>query len=235
MVELKRGISLSVDNISNDIFESEPGSYVLETIIVDDGKLLLVKEIIPKGLSYTFFDLSSGLKIDISDRVKSENGMELKKIFPNGLTAVMKITVDQVSGAEIVTDSIFDGDAVVYQCERERYPEITFDEFYHQYLVETSAQIKEKESYEQFINKFSKASVDEQVKLLKTEFRNKWRSNCELGFEHPEYFLTKDMYNSLKKTPSFFDALKRVLIAEEVFIGENADKLYKNILNHYES
>lgn len=218
-----------------EVFEPEEGASIFDVIPIREEGLVLVKEILCGALAYTFFDIKRGCKIGVGSRILSEDGSKNEKILPDGLKAIKTVKVDPKTGAETVTESILHDDTVLYKSERERYPERTFDEVYKNYLNEKHNNRKSGDLERALVEKFKSSSKKEKIGLIRGEFRNKWRANCELGFENPEFFLSRSMYDAFVVVPEFKSILFEMLEAEGAFVGRSARELFESIVGYYEN
>ncbi len=107
------------------------------------------------------------------------------------------IFINKETGLETAKDIISKNNIKVFESTRERYPERGPHDIFDIYKLQKNEDIKSESLENNFVAKFNKSFFDEKVNLLRSEFRSKWRANCELGFENPEYFLRKELY---KKT-----------------------------------
>lgn len=235
MAYLKADVLLSEQTIySSEIFYLEEGAELFEVLKIDEENLILVKEWLGASLIYSFFDIKNNQKVDTSTRFSLENNKEIKHTFDKGLHLIKTINVDSKTGLESVTEKVMQGNVILYKCMRERYPERTLNQLYVEYLEYQREQNNHQDQVKDFANKFKKYSKKQQIGSLRAEFRNKWRANCEWGSEHPEYFLTQEMYHLLNEAPSFKKSLMAMLELECEFISEDPVKLFSNIVKHYE-
>lgn len=236
MAVLKEGIKLDAKSIDVDLFYSENGNFLLEAFTVENNKYALVKEVLPEGMGYTFFEIETQKRIGISSRYNSENGKLTKSEIDEKHQSICTVVVDPKTGFEKLLEKIVneDGD-IVYSNTIERYSNGHVDSLINRYAAYKKQEEENKTKVQNIIRSFTSSELSEKVNILRGIFRKEWRNKCELGFENPELFLSKDLYRQLSSDKQFKVALFEMLKREEKTVDILANDLYKKILEYYEN
>jgi hypothetical protein len=234
MATLKQGVEIDARNIHVDLFEAEEGGSLLEAFLVEDGRLVLVKEILPEGMGYTFFEIETQERIEKSIRYDDENGKLLNDEIDENHKSVCEVIVDPKTGFEKLIETVFKDSEIIYKNTRERYSSGHTKPL----LTRCLAYQKQKETKDRqvadLVKKFTNSMLDGKVDILRGIFRKEWRNRCELGFEQPELFLSDDLYAQFSRVKQFKEALIEMLKLEERTVDVDASKLYSSILANYE-
>ena len=86
---------------------------------------------------------------------------------------------------------------------------------------------------EDFFKDFAHSSFEEKISKLRQIFRTNFRTNCEIGYYPPEYFLPQELFESLDNDSEFRTALLEVLRLEESATNEPASVVFDNLIKHY--
>ena len=232
---MKNNTDINTDNLQLDFFEAEEGGILLEAFIIDDGRHAIVKEVLPEGMAYTFFDLASQSLVERADRYAKEHGQLSIEKIDDTYKSISEVTVDTNTGFEKVDEKILKGDETVYHNVRERYPSSHIEPAFTRYLAYQQQKSDKEIQTSDLVEKYFGSDFPGKVDILRGMFRNEWRSRCELGFDHPEFFLTKNIYAKLSKDSHFEDALMSMLKLEEEIVDIAAVDLYNNIQEEYRS
>ncbi len=235
MARIKTGKDISKKDVDISFFEADFNGSIIDMLIINNNKDVLIKEIIGCDLSYSFFRRENGEKIEISERLYSEENKEIETKLFGGYNILTSICVNKRTGLEMAKDVIFKNNIKVFESKRERYPEKSPHDIFDIYKLQENEDIRSESLENNFVAEFKRSSFGEKINLLRGEFRSKWRANCELGFENPEYFLRKELYKKLLFDPDFKSAIREVLIREEKFIDVPSEEILLSIEKHYES
>jgi len=236
MAILKQGIELDVDNISVDLFVTEDGSALLEAFLVEDNNYVLVKEVLPEGIGYTFFEMNSLQRIEKALRYSEENGKLNHNRIDENHKSICEVVVDSKTGFEKVIEKIVnENDEIVYENTRERYSRAHIEPLINRYLSYKKQMEKNRAQTLTLIKRFSDAELSDKISILRGIFRQEWRNRCELGFENPELFLSKGLYKDISNDKQFEEALMEMLKLEEKTVDLRAQDMFDRILAYCES
>ncbi len=76
MARIKTGKDISEKDIDISFFEADCNGNIIDMLIINNDEDVLIKEIIGSDLSYSFFRRESGEKIEISERLYSEENRD---------------------------------------------------------------------------------------------------------------------------------------------------------------
>ncbi|MHA3081856.1 hypothetical protein ACX1NX_01440 [Acinetobacter sp. ANC 5383] len=231
MAFLIEGIDLN-GNLSLDMFYPESFRSLDELIIVPDEDLVVVKELWSGKRCDTFFNLHTLERIDPFKRYNQQNG----KAFierKDDLTVVTVVSVEKGTMAEYLLGAVFKNDQQIFKSTGVRYSSLPTKSTYQKYLdVQASLKITQK-SRESFFEEFTNSSFNEKVSKLRQIFRANFRTNCEIGYFPPEYFLPKVLFKMLDKDKYFREVLMEVLKLEENSTNEVASIVFNDLMKHY--
>ncbi|MND47747.1 hypothetical protein D3C81_347760 [compost metagenome] len=223
----------NLDNkISLDMFYPESFRSLDELIVIHKENLIVVKEIWSGKMCDTFFNLHTLERIDPFKRYNQENGKAfIEKI--DDLTVVTTVSVEKETMAEYLFGAIFKNGQQIFKSFDVRYFSLPTLSTYEKYLnVQSNLKVIQK-NRENFLKEFIDLSFEEKVSKLRQIFRTNFRTNCEIGYYPPEYFLPQELFESLDNDSEFRTALLEVLRLEESATNEPASVVFDNLIKHY--
>jgi len=231
MAFLIEGYNLD-DEISLDMFYPESFRSLDELIVIHEENLIVIKESWSGKMCDTFFNLHTLERIDPFKRYNQENGKAIIERIDN-LTVVTTVSIETGTMAEYLFGAVFRNDQQIFKSFNLRYSSLPTQSTYQKYLnVQTNLRMMQK-SREIFFKEFTDSSFEEKVSKLRQIFRTNFRTNCEIGYYPPEYFLPQESFESLDNDSEFRTALLEVLRLEESATNEPASVIFDNLIKHY--
>lgn len=231
MAFLIEGYNLD-DEISLDMFYPESFRSLDELIVIHEENLIVIKESWSGKMCDTFFNLHTLERIDPFKRYNQENGKAIIERIDN-LTVVTTVSIETGTMAEYLFGAVFRNDQQIFKSFNLRYSSLPTQSTYQKYLnVQTNLRMMQK-SRENFFKEFTDSSFEEKVSKLRQIFRTNFRTNCEIGYYPPEYFLPQESFESLDNDSEFRTALLEVLRLEESATNEPASVIFDNLIKHY--
>lgn len=220
------------DDLSLDMFYPESFRSLDELIVIHEENLIVIKESWSGKMCDTFFNLHTLERIDPFKRYNQENGKAIIEII-DGLTVVTTVSIEKGTMAEYLFGAVFRNDQQIFKSFNVRYSSLPIQSTYQKYLnVQTNLRMMQK-SREDFFKDFAHSSFEEKISKLRQIFRTNFRTNCEIGYYPPEYFLPQELFESLDNDSEFRTALLEVLRVEESATNEPASVIFDNLIKHY--
>lgn len=223
----------NLDNeISLDMFYPESFRSLDELIVIHEENLIVVKEIWSGKMCDTFFNLHTLERIDPFKRYNQENGRAFIERFDD-LKVITTVSIEKETMAEYLLGAVFRNDQQIFKSFDVRYFSLPTQSTYQKYLnVQTNLRMMQK-SREDFFKDFAHSSFEEKISKLRQIFRTNFRTNCEIGYYPPKYFLSQELFESLDNDSEFRTALLEVLRLEESATNEPASVVFDNLIKHY--
>jgi len=220
------------DDLSLDMFYPESFRSLDELIVIHEENLIVVKEIWSGKMCDTFFNLHTLERIDPFKRYNQENGKAVIETIDD-LTVVTTISIETGTMAEYLLGAVFRNEQQIFKSLKVRYSSLPKQSTYEKYLnVQSNLKVIQK-SRENFFKEFIDLSFEEKISKLRQIFRTNFRTNCEIGYYPPEYFLPQELFESLDNDSEFRTALLEVLRLEESATNEPASVVFDNLIKHY--
>lgn len=218
--------------LSLDMFYPESFRNLDELIVIPEENLVVVKERWSGKSCDTFFNLQTLERTDPFKRYNQENGKAFIEQIDN-LTIVTIVNVEHGTMTEYLIGAVFKDNRQIFKSISPRYCSTKEISTYQKYLNAQSYLNMKSKKHEELFTEFSNLSFDDKVIKIREIFRSNFRSNCEIGYFPPEYFLTQELFNLLDQDIKFREVLFEILKLEESSTNQAASLVYECLIVHY--
>lgn len=228
MAELKNK-QIDKSLLELDDFYPSQGGDVISVSLVDQGRYVLVEEIICEKVVMTFFNAETMTKMSVDERYKKYDGLVTTEIKGDYILST-KITVDQNTGAEKIHEEVVLGESVLYRNDRVRYFKKSIEPLWDRFIDEQNIKLESKQELKRNFSKFNVMLFPDKVSYLRSRFRGLYKVRYELGLIPEELFLSKEEFLAFDNDSKFRKALIEMLELESSIVGKDACQMYQNIL-----